>query len=212
MMNEHQRMVKEAYDASAGTYAEKNFHELDYKPLDRQLLDRFSAMVSPGGLVCDIGCGPGEIADYLHKKNLNVVGIDISDTMIQEAQRLNPDIGFHTGDMFSLEVPDNHFSGLCSFYAIVNFQYEDIRKIFHEYHRVLKKVGIVLVSFHTGEQSISVDDFYESGKPLVFYYFDEQKILELLRGPGFEILEALVRIPYREEYPSKRAYVLCVKK
>jgi len=150
MMNEHQRMVKEAYDASAGTYAEKNFHELDYKPLDRQILDCFSAMVTPGGLVCDIGCGPGEIADYLHKKNLNVVGIDISDTMIQEAQRLNPDIGFHTGDMFSLEVPDNHFSGLCSFYAIVNFQYEYIRKIFHEYHRVLKKVGILLVSFHTG--------------------------------------------------------------
>lgn len=105
-------MVKEAYDASARTYAEKNFHELDYKPLDRQLLDRFSAMVTPGGLVCDIGCGPGEIADYLHKKNMDVVGIDISDTMIQEAQRLNPDIGFDTGDMFDLGVPDNHFSAL----------------------------------------------------------------------------------------------------
>lgn len=105
-----------------------------------------------------------------------------------------------------------HFSGMCSFYAIVNFQYEDIRNIFREYSRVLKKDGILLISFHVGEQRISVDDFYESGKPLVFYYSDEQKILELLGDAGLEILEALVRFPYREEYQSKRAYILCVKK
>ncbi|NLD57066.1 MAG: methyltransferase domain-containing protein [Methanomicrobiales archaeon] len=219
MLPENQTRITEAYNASAKTYAERCYHELDDKPLDRLLLDRFSALVPAGGLVCDMGCGPGEIADYLHKKGMNVVGIDIADRMIQEAQRLNPVITFMTGDMTSLSLPEGHFTGICSFYAIVNFREEEIEKILREYHRVLKNDGILFLAFHTSETGSNAeirvnhtDDFFDSKKSLDFYYLDEETIIGSLKENGFTIKEALVRHPYPEEYPTKRAYILAVKK
>jgi hypothetical protein len=52
--------IRESYDQLAEEYANHLFHELENKPFDRELLDRFAAGVS--GLVCDMGCGPGHVA------------------------------------------------------------------------------------------------------------------------------------------------------
>jgi 2-polyprenyl-3-methyl-5-hydroxy-6-metoxy-1,4-benzoquinol methylase len=46
------------------------------------------------GTVCDIGCGPGRVARYLHDIGANVFGVDISPRMLDEARRLNPGIRF----------------------------------------------------------------------------------------------------------------------
>lgn len=176
--------------------------------MDRLLLNRFLELIPEDGLVCDIGCGPGEIADYLYRTHHTVIGIDISGKMIEEAKRLNPEIEWRQGDMFDLDLPDGSFSGICSFYAVVNFQEEEIRKILREYFRVLKREGILFITFHVGEKTIFVDDFFESGKPLLFFYHNENRMIGYLRDTGFEIIEALVRAPYEEEYPSNRAYIM----
>ena len=63
-----QNEITEAYDSSAKAYVQKCFNELDYKPLDRQLLYRFAQLTNNKGIVCDIGCGPGEVANYLYSK------------------------------------------------------------------------------------------------------------------------------------------------
>ena len=203
-----QNEITEAYNCSAKTYAEKCFNELEYKPLDRQLLDRFAQLTKKKGIVCDIGCGPGEVANYLSTKGCKVAGIDISECMINEAKRLNTEIEFIVDDTFNLRTAKEYFAGICSFYAIVNFQYDDIKRILKEYHRVLINNGLLLIAFHIEEKEIHVDDFWGSGKPLDFYYFNENVILGMLKEAGFKIIEALVRFPYEQEYPSKRAYIL----
>ena len=197
-----QNEITEAYNCSAKTYAEKCFNELEYKPLDRQLLDRFAQLTQKKGIVCDIGCGPGEVATYLTAKGCKVVGIDISEYMINEAKRLNTEIEYLVDDMFNLKTAEEHFAGICSFYSIVNFQNDDIKRILKEYHRVLINNGLLLIAFHIEEKEIHVDDFWGSGKPLDFYYFSENVILEMLKEAGFKIIEALVRFPYEQEYPS----------
>jgi 2-polyprenyl-3-methyl-5-hydroxy-6-metoxy-1,4-benzoquinol methylase len=52
-------------DRLADEYARRIFNELQHKPLDRELLDRFAARIVGRGEVCDMGCGPGQIARYL---------------------------------------------------------------------------------------------------------------------------------------------------
>jgi Methylase involved in ubiquinone/menaquinone biosynthesis len=203
-----QNKITEAYNSSAKAYVEKCFNELDYKPLDRQLLDRFARLTRDKGIVCDIGCGPGEIANYLFIKGCKVTGIDISENMIIEAKKLNTEIEFIVDDMFNLRMTKEHFAGICSFYAIVNFQYDEIKRIFKEYYRVLKNNGLLLIAFHIEEKEIHVVDFFGSGMPLDFFYFNENIVLEMLKEAGFNIIEALVRFPYEQEYPTKRAYIL----
>jgi len=87
------------YDPVAEEYAEKFFHELQHKPFDRELLDRFATRVQGLGPVCDLGCGPGQIARYLHERGVDAFGVDLSPAMVEVAQRLNPGIHFEQGDM-----------------------------------------------------------------------------------------------------------------
>src|SRR5947207_7346925 len=86
-----------SYDAIAEEYAGQYFDELDGKPFDRTALDLFAASVIGRGRVCDLGCGPGQIARYLAARGVDVFGIDASAAMIAVARRLNPKIEFHQG-------------------------------------------------------------------------------------------------------------------
>jgi len=54
--------VRECYDSAATAYTEHLASELAHKPLDRHLLSRFAEATRDGGLVADLGCGPGHVA------------------------------------------------------------------------------------------------------------------------------------------------------
>src|SRR5580692_12355517 len=99
MSDYRSQSVRENYDQIAVEYARNLFHELDGKPLDRELLDRFAAETQSRGRVCDIGCGPGQVACYLKARGCDVFGLDLSPAMVQRAQQLNPEIHFHEGNM-----------------------------------------------------------------------------------------------------------------
>ena len=102
MPNEIIETIRSDYDRLAREYARHVSGELDYKPLDRQLLDRFSDQVRGKGKVCDLGCGPGHVARYLHQQGVPVFGLDLSPGMVNEARGLNPDIQFSEANMLAL--------------------------------------------------------------------------------------------------------------
>jgi hypothetical protein len=57
---EHLAPEPRAYDPVAEEYAHRYNEELEHKPFDRERLDFFGTLVRPGGLVADLGCGPGD--------------------------------------------------------------------------------------------------------------------------------------------------------
>jgi hypothetical protein len=136
--NAIQDAIQQSYDRIADEYAGHLYSELDNKPLDRELLTRFAARVKGKGEVCDMGCGPGHIARYLHDKdrganrndNLDVFGLDLSPGMLEEARRLNPEISFRQGDMLALDLPNASLAGIAAFYAIVNLPREALPRSF----------------------------------------------------------------------------------
>src|SRR5262245_64611576 len=79
--------VVPSYDAIAAQYAEQYFDELNGKPFDQDVLDRFAATVKDSGRVCDLGCGPGQIARYLAAHGVDAVGIDASASMVATERR-----------------------------------------------------------------------------------------------------------------------------
>src|SRR5512133_1248068 len=96
-----------SYDQVASEYAEKFKDEMDDKPFDRDCLDRLVREVEDLGPICDMGCGPGQIARYLHRQGVDTLGVDLSARMIAEAQRLNPEVHFHQGNMLGLPDESN---------------------------------------------------------------------------------------------------------
>src|SRR5689334_17567010 len=112
--------IRDSYDRLAEEYARRIFNELEHKPLDRELLNRFAGAIPPTGLVCDLGCGPGHVARYLHDAGTAVFGLDLSPRMLEQARRLSPGISFREGNMLALDLPDATLAGIAAFYAIVN--------------------------------------------------------------------------------------------
>src|SRR6478672_292842 len=94
--------IRKSYDAVARQYADQIYGELASKPFDRDLLDRFAERVRGRGPVCDLGCGPGQVARYLHDRGVPAVGVDLSPAMLEQARRLNPGLEFRQDDLRAL--------------------------------------------------------------------------------------------------------------
>src|SRR5689334_18005795 len=98
-MEHYTDRTRDGYDKVAAQYAQHYISELDHKPLDRQLLDRLTAMTAGKGRVCDLGCGPGHVARYLRDRGADAFGIDLSPAMVEQAAQANPGIEFRQGNM-----------------------------------------------------------------------------------------------------------------
>jgi SAM-dependent methyltransferase len=204
--------VRESYNRIAEAYAQKYFHEFDHKPFDRMVLRRFHDETNKNGVVCDLGCGPGEVAAYLRGLGSDVIGIDRSEQMINKARTLSRDISFSCDDMFQLSVPDSRFAGIAAFYAIVHCSHEELRNAFAEWNRVLKPGGLLLLSFHMGTEVIHIDEFSGIPVSLDFCFFEPDAIVDHLKQTSFTLEDVLIRYPYADvEYPSRRCYVFAVK-
>jgi ubiquinone/menaquinone biosynthesis C-methylase UbiE len=205
--------VQASYDCVADEYARHIYDELRYKPLDQQLLERFAESVRGTGLACDLGCGPGQVARYLHDRGVTMCGVDLSPGMVEQARRLNPGIEFCQGDMTALDVAAESWAGIAAFYAIVNFPAADVRRAMREMWRVLQPGGLLLLSFHIGEEVSHVEDLWGRSVCLDFYFFRTPDVADSVGAAGFEVEEIIEREPYAPEveYQSRRAYIFARK-
>lgn len=202
-----------SYDRIAQDYAARIYGELAQKPLDRKLLDDFASRVKGGGPVCDLGCGPGHVARYLHDVGVDVFGLDLSPGMLEQARRLNPGLHFREGNMLSLDVPDSSWAAVVAFYSIVNIPKADIPQAFGEIRRVLKPGGFFFVAFHLGIEDLREEELWGHKVSLDFVFFLRKEVELYLTNAGFAIKDSLERDPYAPEveYQSRRAYILAQK-
>jgi SAM-dependent methyltransferase len=204
--------IQTSYDQVAVEYAEKFKDEMDYKPFDRDCLDRLAHEVGNLGPICDMGCGPGQIARYMHRQGVNTLGVDLSPRMVAEAQRLNPDIHFHRGDMLCLPDAENSWGGIAAFYCIIHIPREQIVDALREMKRVLKPGGVLLVTFHIGQEIKHLDEWWEKPVNLDFAFYQPTEMETWLKEARYELEETLVRDPNSEvEVATRRAYVFARK-
>ncbi len=202
--------LEDGYNRVAGQYVEHIFNELEHKPIDRQLLDRFAGSII--GLACDLGCGPGQIARYLRERGADVCGIDLSSKMVEQARRLNPGIEFTQGNMLSLDVADERYGGIAAFYSIIHIPRDEVVAALSEMKRVLRREGLLLLSFHVGDETLHVEDLWGEKVSLNFSFFRPDEMEDYLKSAGFDIEETIERPPYETvEYQSHRAYIFARK-
>jgi ubiquinone/menaquinone biosynthesis C-methylase UbiE len=212
MDDEATRSIRESYDRVAEEYTRRIADELQHKPLDRELLDRFAKQTRGRGDVCDMGCGPGHVARYLRDAGVSVFGLDLSPGMLEQARKLNPDILFREGNMLSLDIPDGTLAGVTAFYAIVNIPRQSLPLVFREIWRVLQSRGLLLLAFHTGNEVLHEEELWGQKISMDFLLFQLSEIRLDLEKAGFNIEEIVEREPYPDvEYPSRRAYIFARK-
>jgi SAM-dependent methyltransferase len=199
-----------SYDSAAQGYAEHLADELDHKPLDRHLLNRFAEETRGRGMAADFGCGPGQAAGYLRGQGLTeVLGLDLSPEMVGIAARLHPGVEFRVDDMRAPRLADASLAGIVSFYSIVHFEQAELGAIFGQMRRVLAEGALALVAFHIGEEIIHRDELFGARVSLDFRFHDPAKVAAALASAGLPVIEHTERAPYPEvEHPSRRCYLL----
>ena len=207
--------TRAAYDAVAGEYTARLADELDGKPLDRALLAAFAELVGADGVVADVGCGPGHVAEYLRRQGCAMVGIDLSPSMIEIARGRYPGVDFQVGSMLDLAAADDAWAGAVLLYSIIHLSHKQRTQAYGELARVIRPGGLVLISFHVGDaehapgEAETVYDFFGQPVELTSHYLAPDDVGAGLAAGGFVEIARLEREPDpAAEYPSRRCYLL----
>jgi ubiquinone/menaquinone biosynthesis C-methylase UbiE len=208
--------TQNAYDLVAEEYARRMLNELDHKPRDRQLLDQFGQQVAlsvRGGRVADLGTGPGQIAHYLHDHGVDAFGIDLSPAMVELARREHPGMEFQQSDMRALPFPEDSLAGITAFYSIIHIPRPEVIDVLKEIRRVLQPDGLLLMSFHRGEQIVHRDEWWGEIVSVDFVFFERDEMIGYLESAGFLIDEVVERdfYPDSDEAQTQRVYIFARK-
>lgn len=207
--------VRATYDAVAAEYEKQIADELAGKPLDRALLGAFAELVPRDLPVGDVGCGPGHVAGHLAELGCDMVGVDLSPTMIDIARRRYPRITFHAASMLELPVADGSWGGAVAMYSIIHLSAEERRAACGELARVVRPGGTVMIAFHIGDathepgDALDEDEFLGQRIQLTMHFLRPDDVAADLHASGFAEQARLVREPDPAvEYASRRCYLI----
>lgn len=206
--HDHHNSVRRSYDAVAEEYAARLHDELAGKPLDRALLASLLEQTEAGTVVADLGCGPGHVAAWLAGKGARTVAIDLLAGMIEAGRRRFADVEFREGDLLELPAKDGEFGSAVAFYTIIHLDPVDLHRAFEEAGRVLRPSGLLLLSFHIGEEVLHRDEWWGHEVDIDFRFYDPARIVGLLEAAGFTVEMHMERTHYEHEAATRRAYLL----
>ncbi len=148
--------------------------------IDADFICRF---LEPDAAVMDIGCGIGRVEQFLAPHCKSLVGVDISERMIEEARtRLShhDNLSFRQNNGGDLSICETaEFDLVFSFFVLQHLEREDAFRYLEEVRRVVKPGGRALLQF-----------------PLVpSAYFDESFLADVTGRPPYHVARPRLYTP-----------------
>lgn len=208
-MNRRVDHTRDVYDEMASEYANRIAGELQGKPLDRALLDVFATRIVANARVCDAGCGPGHVARYLRDRGVNVYGVDVSNEMVREAARLQPDIDFRVGDLSTFSGEPSDLAGIVAFYSLIHLPRAEVEAVLERMRQHLRPGGLLFLAFHVGCDELHIDEWWGKSVSLDFTFFEIDEMRGYVLRAGFTVEWVVEREAYEGvEHPTRRGYIL----
>lgn len=151
-----------------------------------------------GEKVLDLGCGTGDLANVLYGLNMDVIGIDHSENMIQQAQNKYPHIPFYVADATQLTY-QNEFD--CVFSNATLHWIKTPEAVLQGIYQGLKPGGRMVVEFGgAGNVQTITDELIKQIQEAGISFTDEHfpwyfpaigEYTSLLESIGFHVSYAL---------------------
>jgi len=200
--------VRAAYDVAAEAYAEAFADDLLDLTVDREVLDSATQRITGPEPVLDLGCGPGQVGQYLAQRGLRVVGLDLALQMLLVARRRTGNRCLACGDMRSIPFCAGSFSGVVAFYSVHHLPRPALRTALVEIRQILTPAGLLVVATHLGESEVYASTFLGHEITTVggtMYGADELR--GVLESESFVVEDIRYRDPLPHEHESKRIYL-----
>ncbi len=169
----------------------------------------------PTDRVLDLGCGNGRFYEFFKNKNVDYIGVDNSEKLIEIAKKKFPNVKFQTVNALNLPFPNNYFNKVYSIAVLHQIPSQAFRLQFlKEVKRVLKQRGMLILTvwkFHNkkevvlllrytilkliGKLRLDFKDIFEPwGKKTKRYYhwFSKRELINLVKKVGFKIKESSI--------------------
>ncbi len=202
-----------AYDATAVLYAAAIGTEITAEieaPLDRALLEAFVELVAPsGGLIADIGCGPGRVAAFLTARGVHVLGVDPSAGMLAVAETAHPTLRFEIGHLTEIPVADSSLAGAACWYSIIHTPPAGLADAFRELGRVLAPGASLLIAFQAGHgEGLHRDSVQGIEVSLSSYRHDPDEVAVQLGEAGLLVHTRASRDPVGAHESTPQAFLI----
>jgi SAM-dependent methyltransferase len=144
--------------------------------------------VPVGGLVADLGCGPGRDVALLREYGRRAVGVDLSSGMLALAATRAPGV-LALGDLRALPLRDGCCDGIWSSYALLHLDDAGLAQALREAHRVLRPGGTASLVLAAGAGGCAPVP-YAPEHARVFFARDVDVVTRLCGQAGLEVLVA----------------------
>lgn len=159
---------------------------------EKSWLDRFRALLPPGGGVLDLGCGSGEpIAAYLVGLGHAVTGVDSSPALIDACLKRFPQHEWIVGDMRALAL-DRTLSGILAWGSFFHLGHDDQRRMFPLF-RAHAAAGAALMFTSGPAHGEAIGEM--GGEPLYHASLDPAEYRSLLDENGFRVVDHVANDP-----------------
>ncbi len=181
---DYKAQTKQSYDDTATAY---NDHMAKLET--ERKAKAFLSYLQPGVKILDIGCGPGRDAKYFTDLGFQVTGIDISEKMIELAQKTAPGATFCVMDSEEMQFPSASFDAVWASASLLHSPKDRFVQILEQMRSFVKEDGIIYLSMKQGDGEVFEEDARYGGVKKFWSYYQEQELLSLLQTCGFQIVE-----------------------
>jgi SAM-dependent methyltransferase len=159
---------------------------------ERTWIERFAALIPPGGSVLDLGCGSGEpIARRLVELDLSVTGVDGSPPLIALCRARMPEQTWIVDDMRELAL-GRRFDGLIAWHSFFHLAWDDQRRMFDIFDAHANPCAALM--FTSGPAQGEVVGRFER-EPLYHASLAPDEYRDLLAGIGFRVVDHVAEDP-----------------
>ena len=183
----------------------------------RKLLENFSKIIGENGEILDAGCGWGRDVNYFVQQGFDAQGIDKAPRPLNYGVNNYPvkDMNerLQKMDIDELEFIDQKFDGVWCNSVIHFYPPEKMNQPLSELSRVLKKGGLLYISFKLAEGQEPETNIRteKDGSKIKRYLLPPEKIQELLEKHGLEIIRRDSEME-REKFENPVWNIFCRKK
>ena len=143
------------------------------------------------GRLLEIGCGPGNITQYLQKKlpTLQITATDVSPSMIERVNLNVPSAETRVMDARDIGAMRESFDAIVCGFIIPYLTAADCTQMISACGRLLQKGGVCYLSFVPGDPKDSGFVTGSTGDRSYFHYHPKERVMEDLEKASFEVFK-----------------------